>query len=105
LEKDKAMSKSQSILNISDSTLRDAIKKEYENVAVYPNKGYHFHTGREAANRIGYDKMLYDSVPEKNIASFAGTGNPFYVVQWQEICSRQVKSRSSGLPLMLDKIR
>lgn len=77
LEKDKAMSKSQSILNISDATLRDAIKKEYENVAVYPNKGYHFHTGREAANRIGYDKMLYDSVPEKNIASFAGTGNPF----------------------------
>ena len=65
------------IPNISDATLRDAIKKEYENVAVYPNKGYHFHTGREAANRIGYDKMLYDSVPEKNIASFAGTGNPF----------------------------
>ena len=77
LEKDKAMSKSQSIPNISDATLRDAIKKEYENVAVYPDKGYHFHTGREAANRIGYDKTLYDSVPEKNIASFAGTGNPF----------------------------
>jgi arsenite methyltransferase len=77
LKKDKAMSKSQSIPNISDATLRDAIKKEYENVAVYPDKGYHFHTGREAANRIGYDKRLYDTVPEKNIASFAGTGNPF----------------------------
>ena len=51
------MSKSQSISNISDTTLRDAIKKEYENVAIYPNKGYHFHTGLEAANRIGYDKM------------------------------------------------
>ena len=71
------MSKSQSIPNISEATLSDAIKKEYENVAIYPNKGYHFHTGREAANRIGYDKTLYDSVPEKNIASFAGTGNPF----------------------------
>lgn len=71
------MSKSQSIPNISEATLRDAIKKEYEKVAIYPNKGYHFHTGREAANRIGYDKTLYDSVPEKNIASFAGTGNPF----------------------------
>lgn len=77
LEKDKTMSKSQSIPNISDATLREAIKKEYENVAVYPEKGYHFHTGREAANRIGYDKNLYDTVPEKNIASFAGTGNPF----------------------------
>ncbi len=71
------MSKSQSIPNISEATLRDAIKKEYKNVAIYPNKGYHFHTGREAAIRIGYDKTLYDSVPEKNIASFAGTGNPF----------------------------
>ncbi len=71
------MSKSESTPNISDATLRDAIKKEYENVAIYPDKGYHFHTGREAANRIGYDKMLYDTVPEKNIASFAGTGNPF----------------------------
>jgi len=77
LEKDKAMSKSQSISNISNATLREAIKKEYENVAVYPDKGYHFHTGREAVNRIGYDKDLYDTVPEKNVASFAGTGNPF----------------------------
>jgi arsenite methyltransferase len=76
-EKDNPMSKSQSIPNILDATLRGAIKKEYENVAIYPNKGYHFHTGREAANRIGYDKTLYDAVPEKNIASFAGTGNPF----------------------------
>jgi len=76
-EKDNTMNKSQLIPNISNETLRDAIKKEYENVAVYPNKGYHFHTGCEAANRIGYDKMLYDTVPEKNIASFAGTGNPF----------------------------
>jgi len=71
------MNKLQSIPNISDAMLRDAIKREYENVAVYPDKGYHFHTGREAANRIGYDKTLYDSVPDKNIASFAGTGNPF----------------------------
>jgi len=71
------MSKLQSIPNISVATLWDAIKKEYENVAVSPNKGYHFHTGREAANRVGYDKKLYDNVPENNIASFAGTGNPF----------------------------
>jgi SAM-dependent methyltransferase len=69
--------KSQLVPNISGATLWDAIKKEYENVAVFPGKGYHFHTGLEAANRIGYDKKLYDNVPENNIASFAGTGNPF----------------------------
>lgn len=71
------MSESHLIPDISDAALRDTIKKEYEDVAIDPNKGYHFHTGREAANRIGYDKTLYDTVPEKNIASFAGTGNPF----------------------------
>ena len=27
--------------------------------------------------RIGYDESIYDSVPEGNIALFAGTGNPF----------------------------
>jgi len=32
---------SQLIPNISDTTLRDAIQKEYENVAVDPDKGYH----------------------------------------------------------------
>jgi SAM-dependent methyltransferase len=67
----------QTITNISDNALRDAIKKEYAEVALDPQKGYHFHTGRDAANRIGYDPQLYDALPEENIASFAGTGNPF----------------------------
>jgi arsenite methyltransferase len=71
------MNNSQSIPNIPVATLWDAIKKEYETVAVQPDKGYHFHTGREAASRIGYDKTLFNNVPEDNIASFAGTGNPF----------------------------
>jgi arsenite methyltransferase len=67
----------QAITNITDNALREAIKKEYEEVAINPKKGYHFHTGREAASRIGYDPDLYAGLPEENIASFAGTGNPF----------------------------
>lgn len=67
----------ETISNIPESVLRDAIKSEYSEVALNPSKGYHFHTGREAANRVGYDEALYASVPEENIASFAGTGNPF----------------------------
>lgn len=63
--------------NIPFEVLRDAIKKAYSDVANAPQKGYHFHTGREAVSRIGYDERLYESVPEDNIASFAGTGNPF----------------------------
>lgn len=67
----------QAITKITDDTLREAIKKEYAEVAINPDKGYHFHTGREAATRIGYDPSLYAGLPEENIASFAGTGNPF----------------------------
>jgi ubiquinone/menaquinone biosynthesis C-methylase UbiE len=55
------------------------IKKEYTNVALNPNKGYHFHTGRRAASLLGYDESLYTGLPESSIASFAGTGNPFSV--------------------------
>jgi len=77
LKKNKAMSNLLSIPNISVEKMRHAIQKEYEDVALDPDKGYHFHTGREAAIPIGYDETLYASLPEKNIASFAGTGNPF----------------------------
>jgi SAM-dependent methyltransferase len=67
----------QTITHITDNALREAIKKEYAEVARNPRKGYHFHTGRQAASRIGYDPELYAALPEENIASFAGTGNPF----------------------------
>jgi arsenite methyltransferase len=67
----------QAMTNISNNALRDAIKREYAEVAENPHKGYHFHTGREAATRIGYNPELYAGIPEDNISSFAGTGNPF----------------------------
>ena len=59
--------------------LRQEIRKEYTSVALDPDKGYHFHTGRLAATLLGYDENLYADLPESNIASFAGTGNPFSV--------------------------
>ncbi len=64
---------------ISLVELRLEIKKEYTDVALDPGKGYHFHTGRRLANLLGYDENLYAGLPEGNIASFAGTGNPFSV--------------------------
>jgi len=66
-----------SMPNISEDDLRVEIRKEYTNVALDPHKGYHFHTGRDALGIIGYDESLLDGLPEANIASFAGTGNPF----------------------------
>lgn len=69
----------QQVPKISLDELRLEIKKEYTNVALDPNKGYHFHTGRRLANLLGYDENHYKDLPEANIASFAGTGNPFSV--------------------------
>ena len=71
------MSNPPPLSNISSDILRQAIIKEYAEVAQTPGKGYHFHTGRAATDRIGYDPSLFSEVPEENIASFAGTGNPF----------------------------
>jgi SAM-dependent methyltransferase len=62
---------------LSLDDLRVEIKKEYTNVALDPTKGYHFHTGRRLAGILGYDEALFVGLPEANIASFAGTGNPF----------------------------
>lgn len=63
--------------NISLDQLRVEIKKEYSNVALDPTKGYHFHTGRRLIAILGYDEALFAGLPEANVASFAGTGNPF----------------------------
>ncbi len=57
--------------------LRQAIRDEYASVARNPEQGFHFHTGRPLASLLGYDDEWIDSVPERVLASFAGTGNPF----------------------------
>ncbi len=71
------MSSMQTTPKLSIEELREEIRKEYTDVALDPHKGYHFHTGRDAADRLGYDASLYAGLPEGNVASFAGTGNPF----------------------------
>jgi arsenite methyltransferase len=57
--------------------LREEVKDKYRGVAAEPNATYHFHTGRVAAGRFGYDPSLVDALPERAVESFAGVGNPF----------------------------
>jgi arsenite methyltransferase len=71
------MNTKSSITGLSQEELHSEIKKEYANVALNPNRGYHFHTGRNALTRLDYNVLLYAGLPEDNIASFSGTGNPF----------------------------
>jgi SAM-dependent methyltransferase len=62
---------------VDRDALRAAIRAEYEAVACEPHRGFHFHTGRPLARILGYDETLLEGIPERSIASFAGTGNPF----------------------------
>jgi arsenite methyltransferase len=64
-------------LNLNLDELREAIQDEYAEVALHPEKGFHFHTGRPLARLLGYQDEWLEGIPEPSIESFAGTGNPF----------------------------
>jgi arsenite methyltransferase len=57
--------------------LREQIKDTYREVAIDPLKGYHFHTGRPLAKKLGYDQAAVDALPDAAVESFAGVSNPF----------------------------
>lgn len=71
------MSEAPTVPDLDIGVLRCEIQKEYAEVASQPDKGFHFHTGRPLAAKLGYDERLLEGVPERAIESFAGTGNPF----------------------------
>src|SRR5215204_6047823 len=65
----------QTILDVE--LLRSAIQDEYAEVAACPMKGFHFHTGRFLADRLGYPADRVDALPDPVVESFAGVANPF----------------------------
>ena len=64
-------------LPVDPAALREEVKSKYREVASDPHGEYHFHTGRVAAERLGYDADLMDRMPDAAIESFAGVANPF----------------------------
>jgi SAM-dependent methyltransferase len=64
-------------LDLERGELRQAISREYEEVAINPKQGFHFHTGRRLTKILGYQEEWLEGIPESSIESFAGTGNPF----------------------------
>jgi arsenite methyltransferase len=74
--------------------LRSAIQDEYTDVASCPWKGFHFHTGRFLADRLGYPAKRVESLPDSVVESFAGVGNPF---SWGDLApGEQVVDLGSG---------
>jgi SAM-dependent methyltransferase len=68
---------SESALPVDPEELREQVRMKYREVAIEPNAVYHFHTGRVAAARCGYDAALVDPLPDRAVESFAGVANPF----------------------------
>jgi len=62
---------------VDPEALRSQIRDKYAEVALTPEKGFHFHTGRPLARMLGYDDGIMDALPQGTVESFAGTGNPF----------------------------
>ena len=63
--------------NVDRERLRRGISDKYTEVALEPEKGFHFHTGRPLAKMLGYPDADVDRLPQSTVESFAGTGNPF----------------------------
>src|SRR6185436_21173445 len=66
---------------VDTDALRAHVQEKYREVAVAPNETYHFHTGRAAAARCGYDPAIVDALPDRAVESFAGVANPFALRQ------------------------
>ena len=65
------------VAKLDREELRRRISDKYRDVALNPELGFHFHTGRPLAAMLGYEPQVLDTLPEGAVESFAGTGNPF----------------------------
>ena len=54
--------------------LEQRVKRMYEEVALEPERDFHFETGRALAERLGYPAADLDRIPAAAIDSFAGVG-------------------------------
>jgi arsenite methyltransferase len=59
---------------LDTSELEQRVKLMYEEVALEPDREFHFETGRPLAQRLGYPPDQLDRIPAAAIDSFAGVG-------------------------------
>jgi SAM-dependent methyltransferase len=64
-------------LPVDRDALREQVRDKYRDVAVDPAGAFHFHTGRNLADRLGYPAEVVSALPDRAVESFAGVGDPF----------------------------
>lgn len=68
---------SDEVTMVDAEALRSQVRSKYREVAKHPDRSFHFHTGRAAARRFGYDDEIVDRLPDRAVESFAGVADPF----------------------------
>jgi ubiquinone/menaquinone biosynthesis C-methylase UbiE len=62
------------VRQLDTSELKQRVQSMYEEVALEPEREFHFETGRPLAERLGYPPADLDDIPATAIDSFAGVG-------------------------------
>jgi hypothetical protein len=57
-------------VGVEPEGLRALVRSKYQIVATDPGAGFHFHTGRVLADKLGYDRAIVDSLPDRAVESF-----------------------------------
>jgi SAM-dependent methyltransferase len=65
------------ILSNQREVIFDAVRRMYTDVALMPEREFHFPTGRRACEFVGYPAEQLDRLPAAAVESFAGVGYPF----------------------------
>ena len=69
---------------VEPESLRALVRDKYRVVATDPGAGFHFHTGRALAAKLGYDTAIVDPLPDRAVESFAGVADPVALRPLQE---------------------
>jgi SAM-dependent methyltransferase len=72
------MTSAPGIAAVDREELRRRVSEKYRDVALNPEFGFHFHTGKPLTQMLGYSADLVAQLPTTTVDSFAGTGNPFH---------------------------
>jgi arsenite methyltransferase len=77
------------VRQLDTAELEQRVKRMYEEVALEPEREFHFETGRALAERLGYPAADLDRIPGAAIDSFAGVGysSTWRRSRWASGCS------------------
>jgi arsenite methyltransferase len=66
-----------SVLGFNREQILTAVQDMYTEVALQPERLFHFPTGHAACRFVGYPELWLDALPAGAVESFAGVGFPF----------------------------